>query len=214
MGGRGSWSATRRKQTHNTSPGNSGQRKAHPMDVSRFQGMSLQQIEDRIRTLSHEEMFVVAADGTVLSAFRGNGNSVAFPRSELMRQGATVTHGHPSSGEGYGGTFSTQDVLNMAASNWAEHRAVASGSGEHNYIIRRTSKTTAKNSRDLYNRIRKDQSSLERQMRSAASSAGKGLSSTSRRQIYTGVLDRYYSQVLPQYNFEYISRNRGYDYGR
>lgn len=102
----------------------------------------------------------------------------------------------------------------MAASNWAEHRAVASGSGEHNYIIRRTSKTTAKNSRDLYNRIRKDQSSLERQMRSAASSAGKGLSSTSRRQIYTGVLDRYYSQVLPQYNFEYISRNRGYDYGR
>lgn len=215
MGGRGSYSATRRGSGDvRTSSGGTGQRNAHPMDVSDFEGMTLQQIEDRIRKLGHEELFVLDADGTVLAAYKGNRNSVAFSRSELFRDGATVTHGHPKGAEGYGATFSPQDVLNMAASNWAEHRAAASGKNELNYIIRRNASNTEKKSSDLYARVKKDMPSLEAEMRRQAQSAGKKLSATGRRQIYTGVLDRYYSEVLPEYGFDYITRKKGYNYHR
>lgn len=215
MGGRGSYSATRRGSGDvRTSSGGTGQRNAHPMDVSDFEGMTLQQIEDRIRKLGHEELFVLDADGTVLAAYKGNSNSVAFSRSELFRDGATVTHGHPKGAEGYGATFSPQDVLNMAASNWAEHRAAASGKNELNYIIRRNASNTEKKSSDLYARVKKDMPSLEAEMRRQAQSASKKLSATGRRQIYTGVLDRYYSEVLPEYGFDYITRKKGYNYNR
>ena len=167
-----------------------------------------------LRKLGHEELFVLDADGTVLAAYKGNRNSVAFSRSELFRDGATVTHGHPKGAEGYGATFSPQDVLNMAASNWAEHRAAASGKNELNYIIRRNASNTEKKSSDLYARVKKDMPSLEAEMRRQAQSAGKKLSATGRRQIYTGVLDRYYSEVLPEYGFDYITRKKGYNYHR
>lgn len=215
MGGRGSYSATRRGSGDvRTSSGGTGQRNAHPMDVRDFEGMTLQQIEGRIRNLGHEELFVLDADGTVLAAYKGNRNSVAFSRSELFRDGATVTHGHPKGAEGYGATFSPQDVLNMAASNWAEHRAAASGKNELNYIIRRNASNTEKKSSDLYARVKKDMPGLEAEMRRKAQSAGKKLSATGRRQIYTGVLDRYYSEVLPEYGFDYITRKKGYNYHR
>lgn len=215
MGGRGSYSATRRGSGDvRTSSGGTGQRNAHPMDVSDFEGMTLQQIEDRIRKLDHEELFVLDKDGAVLAAYKGNSNSVAFFHDELMRDGATVTHGHPKGGEGYGATFSPKDVLNMAASNWAEHRAAASGKNELNYIMRRNSSNTAEKSRDLYNRVLKDQPKLEAEMVKQANEAGRNLSAASRRQIYTGVLDRYYKQVLPQYGFDYITRKKGYNYNR
>lgn len=215
MGGRGSYSATRRGLGDvRTTSGGTGQRNAHPMDVSDFEGMTLQQIEDRIRTLGHEELFVLDADGTVLAAYKGNSNSVAFSHSELLRDGATVTHGHPKVAEGYGATFSPQDVLNMAASNWAEHRAAASGKNELNYIIRRNASNTEKKSSDLYARVKKDMPGLEAEMRQQAQSASKKLSATGRRQIYTGVLDRYYSEVLPEYGFDYITRKKGYNYHR
>ena len=215
MGGRGSYSATRRGSGDvRTTSGGTGQRNAHPMDVSDFEGMTLQQIENRIRRLEHEELFVLDKDGTVLAAYKGNSNSVAFSHSELFRDGATVTHGHPKGAEGYGATFSPQDVLNMAASNWAEHRAAASGKNELNYIIRRNASNTEKKSSDLYARVKKDMPGLEAEMRHQAQRASKKLSATGRRQIYTGVLDRYYSEVLPEYGFDYITRKEGYNYHR
>lgn len=186
----------------------------HPMDVSQFQGMTLQEIEDRIRGLNHEELFVVGPDGKVVAAFRGNGNSVAFTRDELLRAGATVTHGHPKGGEGYGGTFSPQDVLNMASSNWTEHRAAASGRGELNYIIRRNSSNTPKKSEALYKQLSRDMPSLDAEIRRQAKDAGKNLSAARRRQIYTGVLDAYYKKTLPKYGFDYVTRNKGYNYNR
>lgn len=102
----------------------------------------------------------------------------------------------------------------MAASNWAEHRAAASGKNELNYIIRRNASNTEKKSSDLYARVKKDMPSLEAEMRRQAQSASKKLSATGRRQIYTGVLDRYYSEVLPEYGFDYITRKKGYNYNR
>lgn len=215
MGGRGSYSATRKGTGDvRTTSGGSGQRKAQPMDISKFQGMTLQQIEDRIRGLGHEELFVIDKDGTILAAYKGNSDSVAFKHSELFRDGATVTHGHPKGAEGYGATFSPQDVLNMAASNWAEHRAAASGKSELNYIIRRNASNTNKKSAALYSQVRKDMANLNAEMVKEARKAGGNLSAASRRQIYTGVLDRYWSKTLPQYGFDYITRKEGYNYNR
>lgn len=176
--------------------------------------MSLQQVEDRIRGLNHEELFVIGKDGTILAAYKGNKDSVAFPRSELLRDGATVTHGHPKGAEGYGATFSPADVLNMASSNWSEHRAAASGKNELNYIIRRNSSNDASKSRALYNKVISDQPKLESEVKRRANSAGKNLSPESRRQIYTGVLDRYWKKTLPQFGFDYITRKEGYNYNR
>lgn len=132
MGGRGSYSATRRGTgTVRTSSGRTGQRTPHPMDVGKFQGMTLQQVEDRIRGLSHEELFVIGKDGKILAAYNGNSDSVAFSMNELLRDGAS-----------------------------------------------------------------------------------KKLSAASRRQVYTGVLDRYWAKTLPSYGFDYVTRNKAYNYNR
>ena len=157
---------------------------------------------------------MIDENGTVVAAYRGNSNSVAFNRDELLREGVTVTHGHPKGGEGYGATFSPQDVLNMAASNWAEHRAAASGKNELNYIIRRNGSNSDAKSRALYKRMAADAPELQSEMNRLASASGKNLSPAARRQIYTGVLDRYYSSTLPQFGFDYIVRKKQYNYGR
>lgn len=215
MGGRGSWSATRKGGgAVSTSGGRTGQKVPKPMDVSQFNGWSLQQVEDRIRGLGHEELFVIDRNGAVVAAYKGNSNSVAFKRDELLKEGVTVTHGHPKGGEGYGATFSPQDVLNMAASNWSEHRAAASGKNELNYIIRRNSSNSDAKSRALYKRMTADAPKLQSEMNRLASASGMSLSPVARRQIYTGVLDRYYSSTLPQYGFDYIVRKKQYNYGR
>lgn len=208
--GKDSYSATRRRATGGTG-GNRGRVK--PIDVSGMQGMTLQELENRIRGLNHEEMYAIDADGNIIAGYMGNAKSVAFPRSLLLEDGITVTHNHPLGSEGYGGTFSFADMKNFAASDWAEHRAVASGQGEMNYIARATSKTTVADRRALYNRIQRDQAGLNRQIQAAANS-NKNLSATARRQIYVGILDNYYARILPQYNFEYVVRKNPYRYNR
>lgn len=213
MGSRGSYSSTRKRKTVKTSAGRKGQRNPNPMDTSQFEGKSLEEIEDGIRSLGHERLFVLGPDGKVLKAYDGKRDSVAFYASDLGARGATVTHNHPLGSERYGGTFSTRDVLNMASSDWGEHRAVAGGRGEFNYIMRRTSKTTAEDGKALYNRISKDTPMLDRRMKDAANRV-KGLSAEKKRQVYTGILDRYYKKTLPQYNFEYITRGKAYKYNR
>lgn len=215
MGGRGSYSSTRKGEgAVNTSSGRSGQRVPVPMDLNKFQGMTLQEIENRIRNLGHEELFVVDKDGSILAAYKGNANSVAFYRPELLRDGVTVTHGHPSGAEGYGATFSIQDVINMATSNWAEHRVAASGKNELNYIIRRNASNTEKKSSQLYERIQKDKTILQSKMQREQIRAGKNISASAKRQMYTGVLDRYWKEILPQYGFDYVTRKEVYNYNR
>ena len=184
------------------------------MDVSRFQGMTLQQIEDHIRNLDHEELFVIGKDGSIIAAYKGIEKNVAFYRSELLRDGVTVTHGHPKAAEGYGATFSAQDVLNMAASNWSEHRAAASGKNEMNYIIRRNSSNTEAKSRALYKKVLEDMPTLDATMNEMADKVGKNVSAASKRQIYTGILDRYWSETLPKYGFDYVTRKKQYNYNR
>lgn len=55
---------------------------------------------------------------------------------------------------------------------------------------------------------------LQDEVERLAKASGGSLSAASRRQLYTGVLDRYYSGMLSQYGFEYIAREKQHSYGR
>lgn len=157
MGSRGSSSASRKRMLDRLA-GRGGQKTPIPMDVSKFAGMTLQQVEERIRNLNHEELFVFDKDGKIVEAYKGNKDSVAFPQNLMTKYpDATVTHGHPKNFSDFGGTFSLKDVYNMTNSNWKEHRATASGKGEMNYIMRRTSKS---DSAGLRSRIKKDETKI------------------------------------------------------
>ncbi|MBQ7516006.1 MAG: hypothetical protein IJS96_06955 [Schwartzia sp.] len=194
--------------------------KAHPIDINKFPGMTIQQAEERARKLGHEELFVFDEKGKLVAGYKGGKDSVAFPTSELSRKGATVTHGHPKGAEDFGGTLSFADVGNMLRSNWSEHRATASGQGEMNYIMRRTNKA---DSAGLMQRMLKDANGLEAQVKSEARKARKRALSTGKtpqqaeheaRQKGVGVLNRYYKDTMPKYGFEYVTRKNPYPYQR
>jgi hypothetical protein len=221
MGGRGQSSESERKRMIVRITGNGGQRNPQAMDVSKFQGMSLEQIEDRIRNLNHEELFVLDKNGNVVEAFKGNKDSVAFTSDILTKYpDATVTHGHPKGLADFGGTFSLADVYNMTRSNWKEHRATASGKGEMNYIMRRTSKS---DSAGLRKKIQSEENSIIKKFENAYNkgyneASQKGLTGTAlnryARQKGVGVLNAYYKQTFQQYGFEYITRKTDYKYNR
>ncbi len=189
-----------------------------PLDIQQFQGYNLERAEQRIRNLDHEEMFVFDKNGNLLYAYKGGKDSVAFPASMLRENNLIVTHGHPKGVSGFGGTFSFADVKNMIVSNWAEHRATASGQGELNYIMRRTAKSDGNG---LYNQINKDYVKLKADIQSTYNYAyDKSIANGDNvkhakhvaRQTAVGILNAYYKKVMPQFGFEYITRKKNYSY--
>ena len=191
-----------------------------PMNISSMGNMTLQSAEERARSKNHEELFVFDKNGKLVAAYKGNATSVAFPSSELSRQGATVTHGHPKGDSNFGGTLSFADVGNMLRSNWGEHRATASGQGEMNYIMRRTSKS---DSQGLMKQMLKDAPKLESKFRSEYRSRYNSLRAAGKsepqakheaRQKAVGMINRYYKNTMPKYGFEYVTRKNPYPYQR
>jgi len=191
-----------------------------PMDIEQFKGMSLQQIEARIRTLKHEELFVLDKGGNVVAAYKGDSNSVAFPENLRYEKGATVTHGHPKSAAEFGGTFSFADMKNMLTSKWTEHRATASGQGEMNYILKRTGRANAKGFYDQINRdYTKLVSGLSKTYDKAYNTAKtKGANTKAAmhvaRQSAVGTLNQYYKKTAGKFGFNYVTRKEAYEYGR
>lgn len=220
MGSRGESSASKKRMIDRLQ-GRGGQQVPQPMDVKKFAGMSLQQIEERIRNLNHEELFVLDKDGKVVEEYKGEKDSVAFPSDILYKYpNATVTHGHPKSLEDFGGTLSLNDVYNMLDSNWKEHRATASGKGEMNYIMRRTSKS---DSIGLKNKISNEEQDIinkfAKKYSDGYNEANKqGLKGKAKkryaRQKAVGVLNAYYKETFEKYGFEYITRKTEYKYNR
>lgn len=218
FGGRGAKSGAGENKDWLSMSGKRRKGNVHPLDLQKYKGKSLEEIERRIRRLKHEELFAVDADGKVVAAYKGNSRSVAFPATLLKEEGLTVTHGHPKGYEEFGGTFSFADIDNMLKSNWQEHRATASGQGEMNYIMRRTAQADPQGLRD---RINKDYVKLKDKSRSAYKKAflenlqqGERQARHIARQKQVGVLNAYYKEVFPTYGFEYITRKKEYRYNR
>lgn len=220
MGGRGGSSGLEPLRDWLANEGGHPGGAAHPIDASKFQDWSLEQVEDRIRNLAHEELFAFDENDQVIVAYKGGRKSVGFPSDLLNMEGATVTHGHPKGTEEFGGTFSWADINNMLNSKWAEHRATASGQGEMNYIMRRTANADAQGLRNQINRDfpRIDKKWQETYRKTYDSEIKKGTSRNQAlhiaRQKGVGVLNAYYKRTFPKYGFEYITRKTEYRYGR
>lgn len=194
--------------------------KLQPIDIAKYQGQSLEQIERRLRILKHEEAFVFDKNGSVIAAYKGNAHSVALPAELLQEKDIMVTHGHPKSTAEFGGTFSFADMRNMLKSNWAEHRATAGGQGEMNYILRKTPKADAEG---FYNQINRDYVDLRQQMQNKYDAAYKQEKDKGSdmpkvlhraRQEAVGVLNAYYKNTAEKYGYEYVARKKDYKYGR
>ena len=220
MGGRGSNFGGGGDFTKQLLGQGGGTGQLQPLDISKMGNMTVQQAEERARSKNHEELFIFDENDKLVAAYKGNANSVAFPSSELSRQAATVTHGHPVGTSDFGGTLSFTDVGNMLRSNWQEHRATARGQGEMNYIMRRTGKS---DSQGLMNQMLKDAPKVESSFKSEYKRTYDSLKAAGRseaqarheaRQKAVGQINRYYKNTMPKYGFEYITRKKGYDYNR
>jgi len=193
--------------------------RVNPINVEQYKGHSLEEIEGRIRTLEHEELFAFDGNGELIAAFKGSKDRVGFPAALLNVQDATVTHGHPKGVAEFGGTFSFADINNMLKSNWKEHRATASGQGEMNYIMRRTKNADPQG---LRNRINRDYQQLRKSIADTYKTEyEKALDSGTRkhavhiaRQMAVGILNAYYKDTFEQYGYEYIARKKDYKYNR
>jgi hypothetical protein len=220
MGGRGASSDAKKLTDWLKKETEGGGGKAIPMDINKFQGMTLEQIEGRLRNLKHEELFALDKDGKIVAAYLGDSTSVSFPETLRDVKGLTVTHGHPKSAAEFGGTFSFADMANMLKSKWSEHRATASGQGEMNYILKRNTKA---NSKGFYNRINKDYERLNKKITSTYTESYKKATKGGAtrkvamhvaRQSAVGVLNQYYKTTAKHYGFSYVTRKEAYTYGR
>ena len=217
FGGRGVSSIARRFASRQMG-GNGG--KAIPIDISKIKDKTLSGIEDRIRVLQHEEAFIFDNNDRLVAGVSGGNSSVGIPNDWKNMDGATVTHGHPTGKYGYGGTLSPADAYMMASTQWKEIRAAAQGQGEFNYIMRRTASSDNAGLRD---QIAKDRGILEDTVKKTFSAEYKNAIKAGKSKISAlkeaaqkgrGTVDLYWKRTLPQYGFEYVSRNRRYKYER
>lgn len=174
---------------------------------------NLYETEDMIRSLKHEVLVVFDGEGKAVKAYRGDATSVAFPVSEAETwKGYTVTHCHPKGAEGFGGTFSYADMRNATVYQFGSHRAVASGQGERNYILKPQQNADYMG---LNRRIAKDIPHLDKEMKAAVKEIRQQFETGNSeykskkhavhiaRQKAVGVLNAYYRAVAKQYGFVY-----------
>lgn len=208
MGGRGSFSGL--LQTIDDVLGiNESKGRVEEIDCGKFK--TLYQAEEMIRKRKREVLVVFDKEGNPVKAYQGDATSVAFPVSEAETwKGYTITHNHPKGTEGFGGTFSFEDMRNATVYEFGSHRAVAAGQGEKNYIL-----IAGKNAKPMaFNRrIASDIPKLREVMRREAEKirerykAGEyknyGHAIHVARQKAVGVLNSYYRETAEKYGYIY-----------
>ena len=213
MGGRGSFSGLL-KTIDDVLGINSGV-KGVVKEISVEPFLNLEQAEELIRRRKKEVLIVFDNTGQAIKAYQGGRHSVAFPVDEAIKwKGFTVTHNHPGGVhmEGFGGTFSFEDMRNATVYEYGSHRAVAAGQGEKNYILRAGPDARPM---ELNRRIAADIPALRERMREVAKNVEKEYSQKSEkyknyghavhvaRQKSVGVLNSYYREVAEQYGYIY-----------
>lgn len=174
---------------------------------------TLEQTENMIRTRNREHLVVFDEEGKAIKAYKGDAVSVSFPEEEALKwKGLTVTHNHPQGKEGFGGTFSFEDMRNATVYEFGSHRAVGCGQGEKNYILKSTDKSRPM---DFNRRIASDIPWLKDKMRDTAFSVKQAYIDNKdafndykhmlhvARQKTVGVLNSYYRETAEQYGYIY-----------
>lgn len=182
-------------------------------EISTDRFKTLEQTENMLRNRSREVLVVFDDTGQAVKAYQGNRTSVAFPVEEAKKwKGYTVTHNHPKGIEGFGGTFSFEDMSNATVFEFKSHRAVAAGQGEHNYILRAGPDARPM---DLNRRIASDIGRLRSAMREEAFQVREeyrldkskynnyGHMLHIARQKSVGLLNSYYREVAERYGYTY-----------
>lgn len=209
MGGRGSFSGLLQTIDDVLSMGDGPPVEELPVD--KFH--TLEQTENLIRKRGYETLVVFDETGKAVKAYKGNRNSVSFYEEDAKQwKGYTVTHNHPKGTEGFGGTFSFADMRNATVYEFGSHRAVASGQGEFNYILRAGPDAKPM---DLNRRIAADIPKLREKMRKEATDVRENYNANSEkfknyghmlhiaRQKSVGLLNSYYREVAEQYGYTY-----------
>lgn len=208
MGGRGSFSGLE-KTIDDVLGLNGTTGTVQEIDAEKFG--SLEDTENRIRRRKREVLVVFDQEGKAIKAYQGNERKVSFPKEEAKKwKGLTMTHNHPKGAEGFGGTFSFEDMSNATVFEFGSLRAVGCGQGEKNYIL-----TAGKNANPmgLNRRIAADIPQLREKMHEEVRKvkedykAGKyknyGHSIHVARQKSVGVLNSYYRETAEQYGYVY-----------
>lgn len=208
MGGRGSFSGLTRTIDDVLGSGNKHANVVE-LDVSKFG--NLYETEDMIRNKRKEVLVVFDKNGTALKAYKGDSGAVAFPKAEAEKwEGLTVTHNHPKGMQGFGGTFSVEDMRCITTFRFGSLRAVASGHGEHNYILQARQDA---NYMGFNRRMATDIPMLDQKMKNEVLKvkedyqAGKyknyGHAVHIARQRSVGILNAYYRKIADEYGFTY-----------
>ena len=174
---------------------------------------TLEQSENLIRRMAREVLIVFDQNGKAVKAYQGDRTSVSFPVEEAKKwKGYTVTHNHPKGTEGFGGTFSFEDMRNATVFEFGSHRAVAAGQGEYNYILRAGPDARPM---ELNRRIASDIPTLRERMREVSFEVRQSYRENKAkfnnyghmlhiaRQKSVGMLNSYYREVAEQYGYIY-----------
>lgn len=211
MGGRGSFSGLLQTIDDVLGVGDAKKGSVKEIDTTKFE--TLDQTENLIRRRTREVLVVFDREGKAVKAYQGDATSVAFPVEEAKKwKGMTVTHNHPKGAEGFGGTFSFEDMRNATVFEFGSHRAVASGQGEKNYVL-----SAGENARpmEFNRRIAADIPRLRQLMREEAIRVRDEFKNGSKkyknyghalhiaRQKSVGVLNSYYRKTAEQYGYVY-----------
>lgn len=181
-------------------------------DFDKYEGKSLQEVEDMIKDEKIEYLMFVDKDNKVYNGYKGNATMVGFMAKDLNDNGVIATHNHPkTSVGGFGGTLSWQDMKNFLSSKWKEHRAVATGQGEKTYSIK---KKTGANGKGLARQMVKDRSKLESQMTKSYTDTfnkfkNQGIKKATfvARQKSVGIMNRYWKDMSKKYGFTYTAKH-------
>lgn len=213
MGGRGSASAAGKGGGKIAGTNAQGQARVFYDRTARFAGMSMHEFENAIRGRSHEYIGGFDDNGKLIVAGTSNSRgSVVVPTGhpEFSRI-TTLTHNHPTdSTRPLGGTLSEADVKILGRySNLNSMRAVASGRGEHSYIMQKSSGKTANHAGLMAAAIRAETSGKLAAMGRQAvikyqKNVGRTLTQAETNQAYIGGMKNAWNAIARQNGFDYV----------
>lgn len=211
MGGRGASSGAGGRKYSGTNA--QGQARVFYDRTNQFAGMSMHEFENAIRSRDHE--FIGGFDSSgklVVAGTSASKGSVIVPTGhpEFSRI-TTLTHNHPSdSTRPLGGTLSEADVKILGRyGNLKSMRAVASGKGEHSYIMQQSSGKTANHAGLMTAAIAAERNGqLAKMGHTAVAKVQKGLgrplTQAETNRAYIGGMKNAWNTIAKQNGFDYV----------
>lgn len=215
MGGRGAASGAKGGAKNGKISGTnaSGKSRIFYDRTEHFKGMNMHEFENAVRGRATEFLGGFDKDGKLVVAGTSNSKgSVVIPTGHPeFNSITTITHNHPSnSARPVGGTLSEADVKVLGTyKNLNSMRAVASGKGEHSYIMQKSAGKTANHDGLRADAIAAERSGKLAKMGQEAAakytkSVGRPLTSAEHAAAYIGGMKKAWRDIAGRNGFDYI----------